>query len=187
MTNIKLTFDQLLKLYKDGETFTAWVDYNPFGEGERTKLPFVRTHNRISSAFDKSANIDGVDYAWVGSWERNYDGLFEIVEEEPTNPQHQKPEIYQVGSTVEILESARDCGTYSNWDSAKQGIIGTEQVIEKVYDDSSGVAYSMESLVDYATLVPHYCVKLISKPQTKLTKQEIADRLCLDINELEII
>jgi len=81
MNHKKLTYKQVIKRYQRGENFTAWVDYNPEGEGTRTKLKFKRAGDYIDSYKEGQENINGVDYAWLQSWELHYTGTFEIVEE----------------------------------------------------------------------------------------------------------
>ena len=79
--NNKLTWQEVMDTYKQGETFTAWVDCNPCGMGTRTKLKFVRKLDYIDSYFAGQGDIYGIDYTWFASWELYYTGTFEIVEE----------------------------------------------------------------------------------------------------------
>ena len=81
MNHKKLTYKQVMDKYKRGDTFTAWVDCNPCGMGTRTKLKFRRICDHIDSYKEGQGNINGVDYAWLQSWELYYTGTFEIVEE----------------------------------------------------------------------------------------------------------
>jgi len=83
MNHKKLTYKQVMSKYKQGDTFTAWVDCNPKGAGTRTKLNFTRGGTYISSFSLGKDIFDGVDYGWTESWETSYKGLFEIVTEEP--------------------------------------------------------------------------------------------------------
>jgi len=77
----KLTWNQVMDKYKQGDTFTAWVDHNPEGRGKRTKLKFIRESDNISSYTNDKWRINGIDFGWRYCWETFYQGLFEIVEE----------------------------------------------------------------------------------------------------------
>ena len=81
MKNNKLTWNQVMDKYKQGDTFTAWVDHNPEGRGKRTKLKFIRESDNISSYTNDQWRINGVDFGWRDCWGTFYKGLFEIVEE----------------------------------------------------------------------------------------------------------
>jgi hypothetical protein len=83
--NNKLTWQEVMDTYKQGETFTAWVDSNPCGMGARTKLKFVRKLDYINSYFAGQNDINAVDYTWLASWELRYTGTFEIVKEKTNN------------------------------------------------------------------------------------------------------
>ena len=186
-TKKRIRAQDLMSIYKEGEIFQAYVDHNPYGDAGRTKLQFVRYPSNISSYGYHQRNIGGVSYEYNNEWSNRYVGFFEIVEEEEesTNHQYQRPEIYPVGTAVEILENARDCREYQDWNSDRKAMIGKEYVIEKVYDDYAGVSYKLAIYNDFGQIFPHYCLKRIHK--TQLTKQEVADKFGLDINELEII
>ena len=85
MTNESLTWQEAIETYKQGEKFYAWVDHNPFGDGKRTKLSFVRLNSYITSYLNRQHNIGGCNYAWRDCWQHTYKGLFEIIKEENTN------------------------------------------------------------------------------------------------------
>jgi hypothetical protein len=71
------------------------------------------------------------------------------------DPRYQKPEVLKVGQKVRIMESARECGNYTqpgsdNWEK----YINTEETIMKVIDGQHGVAYRLNN----GYCFPHYCV-----------------------------
>lgn len=62
------------------QEFEAWVDYNPKGEGSRTKLKFRIVDGGISSHYFEQLDIKDVDYAWNSYWLNDtYKGTFELV------------------------------------------------------------------------------------------------------------
>jgi len=84
-SNNKLTWQEVMDKYQEGDHFVAWVDSNPFERGTRTKLKFGRIGDYIDSYEEGQENINGVDYAWLQVWESHYTGTFEIVEEKTNN------------------------------------------------------------------------------------------------------
>ena len=75
---------------------------------------------------------------------------------------YEKPEVLEVGTEVEILESARDCGDYERW-GTMEDMIGKTFEIEDRDDGISGVNYLINSLYT----VPHYCVRPVEKAEEK--------------------
>lgn len=77
--------------------------------------------------------------------------------------QHRKPEVYQVGDIVEILENASECGDYQYWNDGAIDMVGQSGFeIRGVRDRQEGVWYSVWSgdKSDYWPF-PHYCVRRI--------------------------
>ena len=86
MKTTKLTWQEVMDKYQEGDHFTAWVDHNPLQKGVRTKLDFIREKRHIESYLPMRQNdIDGFDYAFSNLWRATYKGLFEIVDDESEN------------------------------------------------------------------------------------------------------
>jgi hypothetical protein len=57
--------------------------------------------------------------------------------------QNIKPEVYEVGDTVEVLEVAREAGNYEYWSEKVEQMIGKQFCVENVCDDCDGVSYEL--------------------------------------------
>ena len=75
-----------------------------------------------------------------------------------------KPPLLKVGDRVEILEIAKECGDYDEWDKEKQQMVWKVYTIKRVYDDYNGILYDIDGYN-----FTHYCVCLAGeekKPRT---------------------
>jgi len=103
-TKKRIRAQDLMNIYKEGEIFQAYVDHNPYGDGGRTKLQFVRHPSNISSYRFHQRNIGGVSYEWNDEWSTRYAGFFEIVEEEPAEvPATQPPTMIDNNEAVSSI------------------------------------------------------------------------------------
>ena len=73
----RLTWQQVMDKYKEGDRFMAWIGHNHIHADMRGHLQFVRTNKAISAGLGYSDE----------HWELGYKGLFEILEEEPDETQ----------------------------------------------------------------------------------------------------
>lgn len=75
----------------------------------------------------------------VGVWEKAktyFNKLLFII-----SPYAEKPPVLKVGDKIQILEVAKECGNYEDWDKEKKDMVGTVGEIKEVIDNSQGVYY----------------------------------------------
>lgn len=108
-----------------------------------------------------------------------YDELIAIF----TDQQFKKPEVYQVGDYVEILESVIDCtpDVATHWVELANEMIGKIGQIILVRDNFAGINYEVDYKINSQVkrgLFPHYSVKKVKKPKEtlELTLEEIAKK-----------
>ena len=180
MNTIKFkTADKLVEYCIDNNILAGqvWVDSNPYGDGERTLLWFsIDNDNELSTCISGNDRIEGVDYAYLGeSWHGVYTGSFELV---LPFTQFTKPEVYKVRDTVEVLENAREIGTWKNGLPEKhKAMIGNTYKIVTVYDAVCGIGYELEYEDGYGITFPHYCVKKVENPPKEMTLADIEQEL----------
>jgi hypothetical protein len=92
-------------------------------------------------------------------------------------------QAYPVGSRIRILERARNHPSYDTWNQRVKDLIGTEQIIVGYFFGPEGVEYLTNVSPSFSPIFAHRCVQ----PFTQLTKQEIADKFGLDINQITIL
>jgi hypothetical protein len=155
--------DKLVKLMEQHKllgspVWKARVDHNPHGEGSPTWLWFrIDNNGNLVTCFNNQGNIDGIDYAWGEPWKTSYTGTFQL----DTNPfENIKPEVYEVGDIVEVLKVAREIGGYEGWPEGKKDMIGKQFRVEKVYDEITGVSYTLQN-IDVYCLFPAYAVRKV--------------------------
>ena len=162
-----------------------WVKDSPYGGGERTLLWFY-IQDSVQNPSDSlplgiSTFVYGNKYyAHNVGWDE-YKGTFELV---LPFTQHTKPEVYQVGDTVEVLENVRECGDYEKLGEEEKLIVGKKVTIAHVVDNFYGLSYQIIN----GCYLPHYCVRRVEPPKkTKISKQEIADKFGVDVTNIEIV
>ena len=159
----------------------VWIDHNPFGDGERTLVWFmIEDSKRIHTFAQGQHSIGNIHYTYSTFWHKKYKGSFELV---LPFDQHTKPEVYQVGDTVEVLENVRECGDYEKWGEEEKFIVGKKVTIAHIEDSFYGLSYQIIN----GCYLPHYCVKKVETPKrTKISKQEIAKKFGVDVANIEI-
>jgi hypothetical protein len=103
--------------------------------------------------------------------------------------QNIKPEVYNRGDMVEVLEVAREVANYEDWDDEKKEMIGKQFCIERAYTDLGGVCYG---LGDY--YLPHFAVRKVvdfaelekpkPEPEKKTVTLELTDEQLEKIKEV---
>ena len=161
----KITYQELKEAVQESPYLfrEMWVDHNPFGEGERTKLRFfIDGLGSISSFINNQTNIKGVNYGYYIQWKHDYTGTFELVVEPPV-----KPEVYVVGDLVVVLAEIKKCRDYENWNKYCRNSIGKTYKIEEVSDSNFGINYYLESGNGSGDgqRYPHYAVHRVSSPK----------------------
>lgn len=137
------------------------VDSNPYNQGKQVELYYFFDHiDNFSTYIINQDNINGVYYCFDIRWKEDYTGTFTLL-----NPyQNIKPEVYEVGDTVEVLENLKDCRNFIET-SVLKNHIGDIFTITEVFDDYSGICYTLDSNFTY----PHYCLKKVNISKLKET------------------
>ena len=180
MNTIKFkTADKLVEYCIDNNILAGqvWVDSNPYGDGERTLLWFsIDNDNELSTCISGNDRIEGVDYAYLGeSWHGVYTGSFELV---LPFTQFTKPELYQVGDTVEVLENVRETRDWERVQSEqRKAMIGNTYKIVVVEDTICGICYELEYKDGYSITFPHYCVRKVEQPPKEMSLEDIEKEL----------
>ena len=95
-------------------------------------------------------------------------------------------QAYPVGSRIRILERARNHPSYDTWNQRVKDLIGTEQIIVGYFFGPEGVEYLTNVSPSFSPIFAHRCVRRITRPKVRLTKQEVAESFGIDINTMEI-
>jgi hypothetical protein len=109
----------------------------------------------------KLKNILGL---WDIDWKKEYKSTFTLIDE--YRNMYEKPEVLEVGTEVEILESARECRSYLSWKHKQKSMIGEIGEVTSSYDKDDGIAYWVENNNDIY-FFPHYCVRPVEKVEEK--------------------
>jgi hypothetical protein len=160
----------------------VWVDHNPYGDGERTLLYyFINKNGDIDTNIHNQNNIKNDGYDYVRSWYTEYKGSFELV---LPYTQFTKPEVYQVGDIVEVLENVAEIGYGNPSHNSLYGIIknmiGKQNTITCVDDNIHGVFYKIDG-----RSFPSYCVRRVENPIKEMTQAQIEQELGYKINIIE--
>lgn len=145
MRKSNLTYEQLIELAPKDRPFQIEVE------------------EEIFWCFSDGEELDvRCGYHTNGYWEDIYKGTFTLIDE--YRNMYEKPEVLEVGTEVEILESILD--TLGENEDLPVGKVST---IQKVVENNhglkyrgSGLKYKIESW-----LVPHYCVRPVEKVEEK--------------------
>jgi len=164
-----------------------WVDSNPRGEGKRTKLLFEIYNDSISSLLPENLlPEDPVGYQFNTYWAKYYEGTFTIAEgnidyiggtvwsakygktlspteesverEEAVDLRFRRPDVYEVGDLVQVMDIAREVGGFETWSKKAQDMVGNVYIITCVNDNFNGVYYNLEN-GEGEYRFPYYCVK----------------------------
>lgn len=156
-----LTYSELLEICPRDRPFQIRVQSNPYGKGGEQVL-WAECYNwkNFNTDLVNQGSIDGVNYACWLNWESHYKGTFDLIDPF-ADQQFKKPEVYQAGDYVEVLENTRECGGFEGWASEVKEMVGGIFEIIGVTDSSKGVIYALG--VGYS--FPHYCVKKVEKPE----------------------
>ena len=140
-----------------------WVDHNPKGEGKRTKLLFEMIYNDSITSWlpENLLPEDPVDYQFNTSWAKYYEGTFTLAEE-TEDLRFRRPDVYEVGDLVQVMDIAREVGGFEIWSTKAQDMVGNVYIINTVNDNSNGVYYNLKN-GEGEYRFPCYCVK--KKPQ----------------------
>jgi hypothetical protein len=168
---------ELFLKYRVGDipTLRMRVQSNALGKGSPQWLwANLEDHLSLNTCLGNQHDIDGVNYAFLGSsWEDLYEGTFDL----DTAPfQNVKPEVYQVGDTVEVLDTVKLDAIFYNLRSTIQerikDMVGKTFKIQTTYDNDHSVFYEVNGRD-----LPHYAVRKIidfndiekSESQEKIT------------------
>jgi hypothetical protein len=130
----------------DNEVYQAYIA----SDNELAVLETVK-------GYHKKVWVKSLDIKW-------YEGYYDLILEDNQNT---KPEVYQVGDKVEILENARECGDFHIWASEKHNMVGQLGFeINEVVDGMGGIRYWIYNFEKSGIfLFPHYCVRRIEKKE----------------------
>ena len=148
MKKSNLTYEQLIELAPKDRPFQIEVEMSSgisYGK-QKYWIMFYEDENNEELLLN---NPNFEPYFW----KHHYTGKFTLIDE--YRNMYEKPEVLEVGTKVEILESVRECEDYEEFGK-----------IESVYDNSSGVSYKVK-FVEYSYLFPHYCVRSVGKLEEK--------------------
>lgn len=152
MRKSNLTYEQLIELAPKDRPFQIEVEMSSgISYGKQLKWTYLYNDGDLWTMFDRN----GSDF-----WKTKYTGKFTLIDK--YRNMYEKPEVLEVGTEVEILESARDCGDYKRWGMIED-MIGKTFEIEDRDDGISGVNYLINSLYT----IPHYCVRPVEKVDEK--------------------
>ncbi len=149
MRKSNLTYEQLIKLAPKNKPFQIEVEDE---WGIKGKLWVHIIGSRLACFF-----MEKVD------WKKKYN-KFTLIDE--YRNMYSKPDLLEVGTEVEILESARDCGEYDEWSESHKEMIGEVFRIDFVQDDSNNIYYEFYTDIPYkgaSHCFPHYCVRPVEK------------------------
>jgi hypothetical protein len=150
--------DKLVKEAPEDRPFKIWVESNPIGEGGPQWLwAHIDHRGYLNTYLLKQNNINGVEYHSHEAWHGFYAGKFHL----DTAPfQNIKPEVYEVGDTVEVLGAARAIDDYEY----KIDMIGKRFEIKAIQNYPSEVgyilngwyfpSYAVRKVVDFAKTEP---------------------------------
>lgn len=152
------------------------VDSNADGEGQEVELfyyisTYIGNEMYFSSYITNQTSVGGINYAFDKSWKYDYTGTFTLL-----NPYNNiKPELYQVGDIVEVLENIKDCKDFYDCIPEKQESIGKTFKIKYVFDSHyDGICYLLENDYRYA----HHCLKKVnSVNSTDKQEQDLIEKI----------
>jgi hypothetical protein len=151
MRKSNLTYEQLIKLAPKDRPFQIEVKFSSgISYGKEILWAYI-TDGDLWTIFEEYSR---------GFWKDKYKNTFTLIDE--YRNMYEKPEVLEVGTEVEILESARDCGDYER-SPGMEDMIGETFKIEDRDDGISGVNYLINSLYT----IPHYCVRPVEKVEEK--------------------
>lgn len=168
MRKSNLTYEQLIELAPKDRPFQIEVESNVYGEKSRTILWANIFKDQLDTSMVNQDDISEVRFDWFNFvWKENYKGTFTLIDE--YRNMYEKPEVLEVGTEIEILESARDVDYYrtSHFDLLEEITkqIGELNIINRVGDDDYGIYYETKKGYRF----PHYCVRPVEKEEEIIT------------------
>ena len=150
MRKSNLTYEQLIELAPKDRPFQVEVGL----EYKQISWAYINT-DFMCMLLD----ISVPDYYW----QNNYTGTFTLIDE--YRNMYEKPEVLEVGTKVEILESVKDVGYYRTSQNIEEitDQIGTLNIIDEVRDDDYGIYYETKKGYRF----PHYCVRPVERVEEK--------------------
>lgn len=169
MRKSNLTYEQLIELAPKDRPFQIEVESNAENEGGKQILWANIYKEDLDTCLLKQDDIDDFRYDYfLIKWKYTYKSTFTLIDE--YRNMYEKPEVLEVGTEVEILESARDVDYYrtSHFDLLEEITkqIGELNIINRVGDDDYGIYYETKKGYRF----PHYCVRPVEKVEEKEEK-----------------
>jgi hypothetical protein len=167
-----LTYSQLIELAPKDRPFQIEVESNPYGEGEKQVLwACSYRDSKLDTCLLQQHDINGIRYSYGINWKEEYKGTFTLID-----PRYQKPEVFKVGQRVKIMESARECGYFRDWENEHLDMIGKTFFITRIEDCSLGVYYVINGYN-----FPHYCVMPIPVEEEEEEDDVKNDKLTINL------
>lgn len=155
MRKFNLTYEQLIKLAPKDRPFQIEVEFSSgISYGKKILWAYI-TNGDLWTIFEEYTRR---------FWKT---GKFKFTLIDEYRNMYEKPEVLEVGTEVEILESARDVDYYrtSHFDLLEEITkqIGELNIINRVGDDDYGIYYETKKGYRF----PHYCVRPVEKVEEK--------------------
>ena len=152
MRKSNLTYEELIELAPKDRPFQVEVGL----EYKQISWAYIINNDFMCMFLD----ISIPDYYW----QNKYKGTFTLIDE--YRNMYEKPEVLEVGTEVEILESINNCGDYRQSHEMNIGKIGQ---ICYIHDNDFGVNYDIDFQVEDKLVFtyPHYCVRPVEKVEEK--------------------
>lgn len=154
MRKYNLTYEQLIELAPKDRPFQVEVESNAKNEGGKQMLWGNIFKGQLDTCLLEQDDMNNIRYDYFDyQWRDKYKGTFTLIDE--YRNMYEKPEVLEVGTEVEILESSRGIANYSE-DALKNGLI-------QAFDDCAwGLYYKINN-----HHFPHYCVRPVEKVEEK--------------------
>ena len=169
MRKSNLTYKQLIELAPKDKPFQIEVESNAKNEGGKQMLWGNIFKGQLDTCLLEQDDMNNIRYDYFDyQWRDKYKGTFTLIDE--YRNMYEKPEVLEIGTEVEILESARNCGEYDDWSESNKEMIGKIFKIDFVQDDSTNIYYEFYTDIPYkgaSHCFPHYCVRPIEKVEEK--------------------
>ena len=154
MRKSNLTYEQLIELAPKDRPFQIEVEMSSgISYGKQLKWTYLYNDDDLWTIFDKN----GSDF-----WKTKYKGSFTLIDK--YRNMYEKPEVLEVGTEVEILESAKEIEEGFK----QETYIGKIGRIQLIQDDYRGLWYGV--VFDESNRwigFPHYCVRPVEKVEEK--------------------
>ena len=161
MRKSNLTYEELIELAPKDRPFQIEVESDAWGNGWAKILWASILDDKLDTTICNQRDIEEYEYGVFYPWELEYKGKFTLIDE--YRNMYEKPEVLEVGTEVEILENARDCGSYESWGYDCKDCVNTTNIIDTVIDTQYGLSYRFKNSYTF----PHYSVRPIEKMEEK--------------------